>query len=132
MRAHVSINVRDVGKSVEFYKKVFGQGPQKQTEAYAKFDLANPSLNFSMQSGGDLSRVSHFGIEVESMKEVGEWEKRLIEAGILKLKESETECCYAKQSKLWFSDPDENAWEVFFVHEQLPVKGKQEASRCCA
>src|SRR4051794_5871605 len=122
MRAHVSINVKDVPKSVAFYQKVFSVEPQKQTSEYAKFDLINPSLNFSMQSTGtEISRVSHFGIEVESMKEVGDWEKKLIEAGVLKLVESETNCCYAKQSKLWFSDPDGNEWEVFYVHEQLPV-----------
>jgi catechol 2,3-dioxygenase-like lactoylglutathione lyase family enzyme len=133
MRAHVSINVTDVPKSVTFYQKIFGVEPQKQTGSYAKFDLKSPSLNFSMQSGkAELSRVSHFGVEVESMDEVGQWEKRLIESGVLKLKESETNCCYAKQSKLWFTDPDGNAWEVFYVHEQLPVTEEtRKASACC-
>jgi catechol 2,3-dioxygenase-like lactoylglutathione lyase family enzyme len=50
MRAHLSINVSNVSESVEFYKKVFGVNPQKQTADYAKFDLKDPSLNFSMQT----------------------------------------------------------------------------------
>src|SRR5262245_20054893 len=133
MRAHVSITVKDVPKSAAFYRKVFGVEPQKQTVDYAKFDLQNPSLNFSMQSNGkEISHLSHFGLEVESMDEVGVWEKKLIEAGILKLRESDTKCCYARQSKLWFSDPDGNEWEVFFVHEQLPVTEERNATACCA
>lgn len=124
MRPHVSINVSDVGKSVAFYKRVFGVEPQKQTENYAKFDL--PILNFTMQSGGDreISRFNHLGIEVKSTQEVRAWELKLIESGVLTEQENNTNCCYAKQDKVWFQDPDGNAWEVFVVHEQLST-GKE-------
>ena len=131
MRAHVSLNVKSVPESIEFYKKVFGVDPQKQTSSYAKFDLQNPSLNFSMQSGlGKLSQVSHFGIEVDSADEVVEWQKKLTEAGLVKLVESDTKCCFARQDKVWISDPDGNSWEIFFVHEQLPVNEENKKS-CC-
>jgi catechol 2,3-dioxygenase-like lactoylglutathione lyase family enzyme len=131
MRAHISLNVTDVPKSIEFYKKVFGAEPQKQTSSYAKFDLKNPSLNFSMQSGiGKVSRVSHFGIEVESADEVMQWQKKLTELGLVKLVESDTKCCFARQDKVWVSDPDENSWEIFYVHEQLPVTEENKKS-CC-
>src|SRR5688572_27698328 len=103
MRAHISINVSDVEKSVEFYKKVFGLAPQKQTDNYAKFDLKEPALNFSMQSGAqEISRVSHFGIEVDSANEVMKWQKALTESGLVKLVESDTKCCFARQDKVWF------------------------------
>ena len=132
MRPHVSLNVSDVGKSVEFYKKVFGLEPQKQTQSYAKFDLKTPALNFSMQSGiGEISRVSHLGIEVDSADEVMKWQKALTEQGLVKLVESDTNCCFARQDKVWFTDPDGNEWEVFYVHEQLPVSEKVEKSACC-
>lgn len=125
MRPHISLNVQDVGKSVEFYKRVFGQDPQKMTENYAKFDL--PILNFTMQSGGEreLSRVNHLGIEVKSTLEVHEWEMRLMKSGVLATPEEGTNCCYAKQDKVWFQDPDGNAWEVFVVHAQLPTTEKE-------
>ena len=130
MRPHISINVKNVSKSVEFYKKVFGVEPQKQTENYAKFDLKNPALNFAMQSSSKISRVSHLGIEVDSAEEVTVWEERLRAAGVLKAVEKDSDCCYARQDKAWFSDPDGNAWEVFFVHEQLPVPKEEDTSSC--
>jgi catechol 2,3-dioxygenase-like lactoylglutathione lyase family enzyme len=133
MRTHVSINVKNVPASVAFYEKVFGISPQKQSSTYAKFDLINPSLNFAMQSGiGEISRVSNFGIEVESAEEVMQWQKDLTEKGLVKLVESDTKCCFARQDKVWFTDPDGNSWEVFYVKEQIPVSNKKEKSSCCA
>lgn len=127
MRPHISINVTNVKESVEFYKKIFAQNPQKQTADYAKFDLKEPALNFSMQTAknGKVSKVSHFGIEVESADEVKEWSAKLEQTGAKLLIEDGVDCCFAIQDKVWFSDPDGNAWEVFFVHEQLPTEGAQ-------
>lgn len=133
MRPHISINVKNVSESVKFYEKVFNQKPQKQNSEYAKFDLKNLLLNFSMQSSKDLelSRVNHFGLEVESADEVMEWQKKLTESGVLKLVESDTKCCFARQDKVWFQDPDGNSWEVFYVHEQLPVTETKNKTGCC-
>lgn len=131
MRPHVSINVKDVGKSVEFYKNIFEIAPQKQTSNYAKFDLKAPALNFSMQSGGEISRVSHFGIEVDSADEVMKWQKVLTEKGVVKLIETDSKCCFARQDKVWFTDPDGNEWEVFYVYEQLLVTEERKKTSCC-
>jgi catechol 2,3-dioxygenase-like lactoylglutathione lyase family enzyme len=129
MRTHLSLNVKNVAESVAFYQKVFGVKPQKQNSTYAKFDLQEPPLNFAMQSGaGEISRVSHLGIEVGSIDEMIRWQARLTEQGLVKLVESDTKCCFARQDKVWFADPDGNAWEVFYVHEQLPVT---ETAACC-
>jgi catechol 2,3-dioxygenase-like lactoylglutathione lyase family enzyme len=144
MRGHLSLQVRDVSRSVDFYRRVFAAEPQKQTARYAKFDLAEPSLNFALVGGGEPSRVSHLGIEAASAEEFAALRARLAGAGILVREEAGSRCCYALQDKLWFSDPDGNAWEVFQVHEQLPVPGPGEeaadapacgpeatSSRCC-
>ena len=134
MRAHISIDVRDVSSSVGFYRRVFDVEPQKQAADYAKFDLTEPALNFSMQSreGRAASRVSHFGIEVGSVGELSKWQRRLESAGLLKRIETQTACCFARQDKLWMEDPDGNAWEVFYVHEQLPVRGSaSHEGKCC-
>jgi catechol 2,3-dioxygenase-like lactoylglutathione lyase family enzyme len=128
MRAHLSINVRSLQKSVEFYSKVFGIPPQKKSESYAKFDLKAPAFNFSMHEvvdGRIASRVNHLGIEVMSESEIGDWQKKVEGAGISTVSEEGTDCCYALQDKFWFEDPDGNSWEVFFVHEQLPVSGAE-------
>lgn len=132
MRPHISIDVRDVRESVEFYRRVFGVPPQKQTAGYAKFDLREPPVNFSLLSAGDrISRVNHFGIEVDSPAELERWETRLREHGLIAAVERETDCCFAVQDKLWVRDPDGNRWEVFRVLEQLPVPTAEEERSCC-
>ena len=133
MKPHLSIDVRHVPTSVAFYEKVFGLAPQKQTEDYAKFDLTAPALNFSLVSTtGKVSRVNHLGIEVESVDQIAAWKQRLQKQGILEKVEDDIACCFARQDKLWFTDPDGNAWEVFTVHEQLAVTGTLKESGCCA
>ncbi|MDP1767597.1 MAG: ArsI/CadI family heavy metal resistance metalloenzyme [Nitrospirota bacterium] len=132
MRPHLSLDVRNVPASVAFYQKVFGVAPQKQTTDYAKFDLREPALNFSLVSSPErVSRVNHLGLEVESVDEIAGWKQRLQEQGILAKVEADIACCFARQDKLWFSDPDDNAWEVFTVHEQLEVTGPLTHTGCC-
>jgi catechol 2,3-dioxygenase-like lactoylglutathione lyase family enzyme len=124
--------VRDVAKSAAFYEKVFGVKPQKQVADYAKFDLKVPALNFSVVSStGEVSSVDHLGIEVETVDEIAEWKTRLQDRGILQKVEENIACCFARQDKLWFSDPDGNAWEIFTVHEQLAVTGMLSQTGCC-
>lgn len=132
MRPHLSLDVRDVPASVEFYRKIFGVAPQKQTNDYAKFDLTSPALNFSLVSStGRISTVDHLGIEVESAAEIAAWKTRLQTAGILDRVEENVACCFARQDKVWFSDPDGNVWEIFTVHEQLAVDGPLTQTGCC-
>lgn len=132
MRPHISLDVRDIAKSVAFYEKVFGMKPQKQVADYAKFDLKAPALNFSLVSStGAVSSIDHFGIEVETVEEIVEWKVRLQREGILEGVEDNVACCFARQDKLWFTDPDGNAWEIFTVHEQLEVTGKLSQTGCC-
>jgi len=123
MRSHLALKVRDVPRSVAFYERVFGEAPQKQTATYAKFDLEQPALNFALVQSDTPSRVSHLGIEAASGSEFAALRERLAAAGIETRAEEGSRCCYALQDKLWFRDPDGNPWEVFQVHEQLPVPG---------
>lgn len=132
MRPHLSLDVQNVPASVEFYQKVFGVAPQKQTSGYAKFDLVKPALNLSLLSStGRISIVNHLGIEVDSVADLAAWKTRLQEAGILDRMEENVACCFARQDKVWVTDPDGNAWEIFTVHEQLPVEGVLASTGCC-
>jgi predicted lactoylglutathione lyase len=133
MKTHVSLNVKDVAQSIEFYKRMFGIEPFKVRSDYAKFDVANPPLNLTMnqvsfEKGGSLS---HLGLQVESTEEVLAIGKRWVENGLTTLDEMKTDCCYALQDKSWVQDPDGNRWEVFTVLEN--TEGiENAASACCA
>lgn len=63
-KAHVAIHVKDVGASIEFYRKLFRIEPCKVRTGYAKFDVANPPLNFTLNQGGGEGQgsLSHLGI----------------------------------------------------------------------
>lgn len=131
MRPHLSIYVKNIDESVNFYKKVFGIAPQKLTHDYAKFDLKSPALNFSMMSSGnELSKVAHLGIEVDSEAEVLVWKSKLELSGIFTRDEMNTDCCYATQDKIWFSDPNGNDWEIFYVKKQLDIPQNNIKTTC--
>ncbi|MDQ1728517.1 MAG: hypothetical protein QOD33_642 [Pyrinomonadaceae bacterium] len=39
LKAHLALNVRDVEKSIEFYRLMLGIEPSKVRKGYAKFDV---------------------------------------------------------------------------------------------
>lgn len=133
LKAHLAINVKDVERSIEFYRKMFGIEPSKVRTGYAKFDVHNPPLNFTINQVpfGERGALSHLGIQVGSTEDVlavrGMWQ----ESGLVPRDEMKTDCCYAVQDKAWVSDPDGNSWEVFVVLEDnLPEKAT--GGVCCA
>lgn len=131
-KAHVAIHVKNVAESIDFYRKVFGIEPCKVRTGYAKFDVANPPLNFTLNEGAEAAHGawSHLGIQVESTGDVLAVRQIWVERGLLPREEMKTECCYALQDKAWVRDPDGNEWEVFAVLEDnLP--GKPVAERSC-
>jgi len=133
LKAHVAIHVRNVAKSIEFYRKLFGIEPSKVRTGYAKFDVANPPLNFTLNEGATEERgsLSHLGIQVASTAGVLAVRQQWQERGLLTRDEMKTECCYALQDKAWVRDPDGNEWEVFAVLEDnLPEKVATEKA-CC-
>jgi len=132
MRPHISLNVRDVAKSAAFYEKIFSVPPQKLTPEYAKFDLQDPPLNFSLLATGQISRINHLGIEVTEPEAIEAWNERLSALGLAERTEENVACCFATQDKVWFQDPDGNDWEIFYVRQQLPVEGPLANEGCCA
>jgi len=133
LKAHLAINVRDVEKSIEFYRGLFGIDPSKVRIGYAKFDVSNPPLNLTLnqvpfEGSGALS---HLGIQVASTDDVLAMKQTWEDAGLVPREEMQTTCCYALQDKAWVNDPDGNEWEVFVVLEDNLAEAKSNDASCC-
>jgi len=134
LKAHLAINVRDVEQSIEFYKKLFGIEPLKVRTGYAKFDVTNPPLNFTLnQVPFDGSgALSHLGIQVATTDDVIAMRDGWKASGLIPREEMQTTCCYALQDKAWVHDPDGNEWEVFVVlQDNLSEEVQGAADKTC-
>ena len=129
LKAHLALNVRDVEKSIEFYRKMLGIEPSKVRTGYAKFDVQNPPLNLTLNQHpfNEQGALSHLGLQVSSTEDVLAVRERWAEAGLVTRDEMQTNCCYARQDKTWVHDPDGYEWEVFVVLED----NLAETSMCC-
>ena len=135
LKAHISINVRNVERSIAFYRQMLGIEPSKVRTGYAKFDVQNPPLNLALNEVSDLAgagALSHLGFQVASTDDVLAFRKSWAEAGLITRDEMNTNCCYANQNKTWVKDPDGNEWEAFVVlKDNLPEQAVS-AVACCA
>src|SRR5258705_2668998 len=123
LKAHLALNVHDVQKSLEFYRKMLDIEPLKVRTGYAKFDVQNPPLNLTLNEVAFTGRgaLSHLGIQVASTNDVLAMRDKWAESGLITRDEMQTNCCYATQDKTWVQDPDGNEWEVFVVlQDNLP------------
>ncbi|MCU7906605.1 MAG: methyltransferase domain-containing protein [Candidatus Thiodiazotropha sp. (ex Epidulcina cf. delphinae)] len=123
-RLHVSVNVTELERSVEFYRVFFGVNPIKVREGYAKFDVEEPALNFTLNEFPKHTRgEGHFGVQVKNTKVVTDAWERFKTEGFKLINEDDVECCYAVQTKLWVADPDGNRWEMFVTTEPDAEEG---------
>src|SRR6185295_3171963 len=67
---HVSLYVRDLDAAIARYTKMLGQEPAKVRHDYAKFEIADPPVILSLNTGGEAGKVSHLGIRYGSTGEV--------------------------------------------------------------
>jgi catechol 2,3-dioxygenase-like lactoylglutathione lyase family enzyme len=125
LRPHLAITVTDVERSLRFYEALFGTAPEKVRDGYAKFSVADPALNFTLNQGPreGLGAFNHAGIQVASTADVLEAKERLVAAGLATFDEMDTTCCYARQDKIWVRDPDGTPWEVFTTHADTEHAG---------
>ncbi len=124
-RFHMSLNVRDLQQTIDFFRSFFGVEPAKCRADYAKFELDDPPLVLSLEPfpappGGNLN---HLGFRVASSEALVEVQRRLEIGGIRTRREEGVECCYARQTKFWVHDPDGNLWEVYTLDEDLEHRG---------
>ena len=143
-KVHVSLNVKDIEESVKFYRAMFDAEPVKYKPGYAKFDIANPALNLTLNYNGPIETsgaLNHLGIQVASTDQVLRAKESLEKAGLATFDEMSTDCCYALQDKIWITDPNGYRWEFFFVkvadtkpelNMATTVEDATNARSCCA
>jgi catechol 2,3-dioxygenase-like lactoylglutathione lyase family enzyme len=133
LKAHLAINVGNVENSIIFYKKMFGIEPSKVRTGYAKFDVQNPPLNFTLNEVRFAGKgaLSHLGIQVATTDDVNAVKTHWESEGLRPREEMKTTCCYALQDKAWVHDPDGNEWEVFAVLEDNLGEAKSNDATCC-
>jgi predicted enzyme related to lactoylglutathione lyase len=126
LRPHLALTVTDVERAIPFYEALFGTAPEKVRDGYAKFSVAEPALNFTLNRGEreSLGAFNHGGIQVASTDDVLAAKARLVDAGLAAFDEMDTTCCYARQDKIWVRDPDGTPWEVFATHGDTEHEGE--------
>jgi hypothetical protein len=105
---------------------LLGRPPVKLRSDYAKFELDDPPLVLSLLPSqvGSGGALNHAGLRVSNAQELVEIQRRLEEAGFQTRREDNVECCYARQTKFWVSDPDRTLWEVYVFHEDIEERGE--------
>jgi catechol 2,3-dioxygenase-like lactoylglutathione lyase family enzyme len=141
VRIQLALNVRDVDEAVAYYSKLFGAAPAKRRPGYANFALDRPPLKLVLiEAPGAPERLNHLGVEVFEQEEVEEAIRRLQGAEIAGEIEVDKTCCYARQNKIWSSDPQGARWEFYrvladsetFAGEAKPAPAPAADAAACA
>jgi catechol 2,3-dioxygenase-like lactoylglutathione lyase family enzyme len=118
---HISLNVSSLDRAIEFYRTLFAMPPAKHYPDYAKFEVAEPPVIFSLvphrPSSG--SAMGHVGVRLPDEASVRALRDRLDDAGLTTQTQECTRCGYAEQFRVWVSDPDGNFWAFYAVSKQL-------------
>jgi len=131
MKTHLNLSTSNFERSVSFYRTLLDVEPAKHLADYALFITQDPGLELALDydRSVQVGDAQHFGVVVDSTKEVDAAIARLKDAGIRTDVQREQTCCYAKQTKVWAADPDGRRWEVYTVLEESE---DPDGSSCCA
>ncbi len=134
---HVALYVRDLDAAIARYRKLLGQEPAKVRKDYAKFEISDPPVILSLNTGGEPGKVSHLGIRYPGTGDVASELARTKREEVDLLEQKGTTCCYAKADKFWVRDADGLAWEMYaFLEdagaEAAPAPVSASKSGCCA
>jgi catechol 2,3-dioxygenase-like lactoylglutathione lyase family enzyme len=119
---HVAIYVQDIPAAVEQYRRLLGAEPAKVRHDYAKFELADPPVIFSLNVGGEPGTLSHLGIRYADPADVASEKARAEQSDVPLFNQGTTTCCYAKADKFWAKDADGVAWEMYTLLEDVEAE----------
>src|SRR6266404_3114431 len=119
---HVSLYVDDIDTAVAEYQRIFGIAPAKVRPGYAKFELADPPVIFSLSVGGEPGTLSHLGIRYPGTGDVASETVRVKQADVPLFRQEGTTCCYAKADKFWVKDADGIPWEMYTLLDDVDAE----------
>ena len=119
---HVSVYVRSIPEAVEQYRKILGIEPAKVRSDYAKFEIADPPVIFSINAGGEPGQLSHLGIRYPGTGDVASELVRAKNSELAPFRQEGTTCCYAKADKFWVKDADGIPWEMYTLLEDVEAE----------
>jgi catechol 2,3-dioxygenase-like lactoylglutathione lyase family enzyme len=126
LRFHISLNVANLERSTAFYRALFNGEPAKRRADYAKFELDDPPLVLSLEpvGHGQGGALNHLGFRLPDAAALVAMQRRLELAGIRSQREEGVECCYARQTKFWVTDPDNTLWEFYTLEGDIEHRGQ--------
>lgn len=118
---HLSLNVSNLDRAIAFYRILFDMAPAKHYPDYAKFEVVEPPVIFSLvpHQPSSGTAMGHVGCRVPDVQGVQAIAERLEAAGLKTQTQECTRCGYAEQYRLWVSDPDGNFWAFYAVERHL-------------
>ena len=119
---HVALYVKDLDAAIARYTKVLGLEPAKVRHDYAKFELQDPPVIFSLNVGGEPGTLSHLGIRYPGTGDVASEMVRVKQADVPLFQQQGTTCCYAKADKFWVKDEDGIPWEMYALLEDVQAE----------
>src|SRR5262249_38351920 len=110
LKFHLSLNVSNLARSLAFYRVLFGMEPAKCHDDYAKFELTEPPVVFSLVpqpalAGGALARI---GLRLADADAVAAVKSRLDGAGLITQTPADAGCCTEATPRCYVTDPDLN------------------------
>jgi catechol 2,3-dioxygenase-like lactoylglutathione lyase family enzyme len=132
MKTHLNFRAADLTRSVTFYSVLLAAEPVKRHGDYALFITEDPGLELALDRGDGARQgeTAHYGIAVDSVADVDRAIDRLRAAAYPTDVEVDETCCYARQTKVWTSDPDGRRWEIYTVLEETEERDNADTT-CC-
>jgi catechol 2,3-dioxygenase-like lactoylglutathione lyase family enzyme len=131
VRFQVSLHVTNLDRSVQFYKALLAIEPTLHGSQQVRFELANPPVALTLVPAAQvpLGTLNHVGLRLPDSATLVDLQRRLEETGISTQRQEGVECCYARQTKFWVTDPDRHLWEIYVLEEDIDHSGFEDAPR---
>ena len=124
-RLHIHLKTNNLDQSVAYYSALFGTGPDKHENDYAKWLLEDPFAHVSLSTHNGVPGIDHVGISLGSEEDLHAIAGRLKAAGAKTKAELQTTCCYARSNKYWSRDPQGTLWELFQSYDSAETYGSE-------